>query len=144
MKKYSIKEVSELFQLTPATLRYYETMGILTNVSRSASGHRIYKEMHLNRLRTICCFKNTGMTISQLQEFFSYEEDQNNHIDDILALLESQKTLVMTQMFELQKTYGHVLRKLNYFQDRKNSLENGDPLPDWKDYKNKNFTEELL
>lgn len=142
MKEYSIKEVSDMFQLTPATLRYYEDMGILTNVPRTASGRRIYKEMHINRLRTICCFKNTGMTITQLQEFFTYEEDQNNHIDDILILLQRQQDTVEAQMKELQKTYAHVLRKQHYFQDIKTSLENGEPHPDWSDYKYKDFTDQ--
>ena len=35
MDTYTIKEVSEMFHLPSSTLRYYEDLGILTNVGRS-------------------------------------------------------------------------------------------------------------
>lgn len=38
MDTYTIKEVSEMFHLPSSTLRYYEDLGILTNVGRSKSG----------------------------------------------------------------------------------------------------------
>ena len=40
MDTYTIKEVSEMFHLPSSTLRYYEDLGILTNVERSKSGQR--------------------------------------------------------------------------------------------------------
>ena len=87
MAQYTIREISEMFQLPSSTLRYYEDMGILTNIARTDSGQRIYEDCHVNRLRTICCFKNAGMSIAQLKEFFSYESSESEHIDDILLLL---------------------------------------------------------
>lgn len=42
MDTYTIKEVSEMFHLPSSTLRYYEDLGILTNVGRSKSGQRVY------------------------------------------------------------------------------------------------------
>ena len=56
MDTYTIKEVSEMFHLPSSTLRYYEDLGILTNVGRSKSGQRVYIRGHINRLKTICCF----------------------------------------------------------------------------------------
>lgn len=43
MAEYTIREISDMFQLPSSTLRYYEDMGILTNIGRTASGNRIYK-----------------------------------------------------------------------------------------------------
>ena len=50
MDTYTIKEVSEMFHLPSSTLRYYEDLGILTNVGRSKSGQRVYIQGHINRL----------------------------------------------------------------------------------------------
>ena len=55
-KQYSIREVSAKFNLPASTLRYYEEVGILTDIPRNSSGKRIYLEKHINRLKTICCF----------------------------------------------------------------------------------------
>lgn len=143
MKEYTIKEVSAMFNLPASTLRYYEDMGILTNVGRTSSGQRFYLDMHINRLRTICCFKNTGMSISQLQAFFSYEANETEHIDDVLKLLTEHKESVAEKIKELERSYEHVLRKLHYYSDIKTSIETGEQLPNWQDYKFRSYKSEI-
>ena len=139
MKTYTIKEISNLFQLPTSTLRYYEEVGILTDIARTDSGQRIYEEKHINRLRTICCFKQTGMTISQLQSFFSYEETEQERIDDILSLLAQQKENVEKQLAQLQKAYEHVNRKLHYYGDIKQAMDAELPVPVWDTYRNQTY-----
>lgn len=139
MESYTIKQVSQMFHLPASTLRYYEDMGILTNIERSESGQRIYEQKHINRLRTIFCFKRTGMSIAQLQEFFSYEGDESAHIDDILHLLEKQKAHVAEQIAKMQQDLKHVERKLRYYGDIKTALDAGTELPHWTDYSEKEF-----
>lgn len=142
MAAYGIREISEMFRLPSSTLRYYEEVGILTNIKRTESGQRIYEDCHVNRLKTICCFKNTGMSITELKEFFSFESEELTHIDDILSLLNSRRELLTEQINHLQEAYAHILRKLHYYGDIKKSIEAELPLPQWKDYKYCSFTEE--
>ncbi|MFV0414527.1 MAG: MerR family transcriptional regulator [Oscillospiraceae bacterium] len=143
MAEFTIREISEQFQLPPSTLRYYEEVGILTGVGRTAAGQRIFTDRHVNRLKTICCFKNTGMSIAQLQEFFTYEMEEPQHIDEILLLLGGQKQSIEAQLTQLRQDHLHVLRKLAYYGDIKKSLAGGQPLPEWKNYRGKtNFGEE--
>ena len=82
------------------------------------------------------------MSIAQLKEFFDYEGRGTECIDDILILLNAHKESVNEQMKSLQKAYAHLLKKLHYYGDIKKSLETNQPLPEWKDYKFKTFTEE--
>lgn len=139
MQSYTIKEVSQMFQLPASTLRYYEDMGILTDIARTESGQRIYLQKHINRLRTICCFKRTGMSISQLQEFFPYEEEEPQHIGDILHLLQEQKIRVEEQLAKMQQDLKHVERKLAYYRDIQAAIEQGIPLPRWDSYRDRIF-----
>lgn len=141
MRTYTMKEVVDLFGLPASTLRYYEEMGILTNVGRTAANQRIYTEGHVGRLKSICCFKGTGMSIAKLQEFFSYEEQEAEHIDDILNLLTGQKEEVVKQLEQLRQDFEHVKRKLRYYSDIKAAMEAGTPHPDWTDYRNRTFEE---
>lgn len=83
------------------------------------------------------------MSISQLKEFFSYESEEMEHIDDILTLLNLHKTSVTEQLQSLKKSYIHLLRKLHYYEDIKKSLESNQPLSQWKDYKFKTFTDDF-
>lgn len=135
MKEYTIREISERFGLPASTIRYYEEEGILTNVGRTPSGQRVFTDGHVNRLRTVCCFKNTGMTINELKQFFAYEADEAAHLDDILALLQQRKESVTAQIAQLKEAYAHVLRKIHYYEDIQKSLNENLPLPQWKDYR---------
>ena len=135
MKEYTIREISERFGLPASTIRYYEEEGILTNVGRTPSGQRVFMDGHINRLRTVCCFKNTGMTINELKQFFAYETDEGAHLDDILALLQQRKESVTAQIAQLKEAYAHVLRKIHYYEDIQKSLNENLPLPQWKDYR---------
>ena len=86
-----------MFHMEPSTLRYYEDAGLLTNVGRTPAGQRIYLQCHINRMRTICCFKHAGMSIEDLKRFFAFEADEPEHIDDIVALLEDRRAAIEAQ-----------------------------------------------
>lgn len=139
MDKFTIKQVSEMFNIPSSTLRYYEEVGILTNIERTNNKQRVYTQAHINRLKTICCFKGTGMSISMLQSFFSYEEKGFEHIDDILDLLNERKTIVEDQLEELSYALQHVKRKLNYYEDIKKAININEDIPTWDKYRNKSY-----
>ena len=138
---YLIGEVSKMYHMAPSTLRFYEQEGILTNVEKNEHGQRIYTQGQLNRLGTICCFKGTGMTIAQLKAFFTYEEDEETHIDEIVCLLQEQKESVKEQMEALSRDYEHVLRKLCFYSEVRSSIQKGEKRPDWDQYRDKTFPE---
>src|SRR5215204_48676 len=47
---YRIKDVADRSGFTPATLRYYEEIGLLPDVERTNAGYRLYDERSLDRL----------------------------------------------------------------------------------------------
>ncbi len=140
MQTYTIKDISRMFHMPASTLRYYEALNILTNIQRTPSGRRIYEQKHVNRLRSICCMKRTGLPLSRLQIFFAYEADEAEHLDDILNLLSEQRRRVLQQLMQLQLDLAHVNRKLHYYHDIKAARATGEPHPNWSDYREKQFT----
>lgn len=137
MKTYSIRELSELFALPASTLRYYEEVGLLTDIKRDGK-HRVYEECHFHRLKALCCFKETGMSIAQLQTFFSYEKDTNKN-EEMVELLAEHTEKVSAQIENLQKNMQHVQRKLAFYQDICQAEQAQQPLPEWDEYRDKVF-----
>ena len=133
MKNYTIREISEMFELPSSTLRYYESEGLLPEVPKSSSGQRIYSDEHVERLKCINCFKRTGMTIPQLRKFFIYEADEAAHIDKIISLLKDQEQIVNEKLIQLQKDSAHVHHNVESYSEIKHALENNLPLPVWVD-----------
>ncbi|TPF95524.1 MerR family transcriptional regulator [Bifidobacterium sp. UTCIF-39] len=138
---YSIRQIAAMFHMQPSTLRYYEDAGLLTNVERDSAGQRVYRECHINRLRTICCFKHAGMSISELQRFFSYESDEVGHIDEIMKLLYERHEALDEQRRALEEAHAHLLRKLHFYGDIQKATRENRPLPQWSDYRHAEFTE---
>jgi DNA-binding transcriptional MerR regulator len=60
-----IAEVAQRSGFTPATLRYYETIGLL-DPARTAGGYRAYDERSVDRLAFIARAKQLGCTLDEI------------------------------------------------------------------------------
>ena len=130
---YSIKEVSTMFSLAASTLRYYEELGLLGIVPRSTNKQRIYNQTHIHRLRGIQCFKQTGLSITKMQEFFRYEESLSDHATEILSLVEEHQCNILLEITRLQEELLHINDKVAYYTAVKNAVQCNVPLPNWED-----------
>ncbi|WP_408896831.1 MerR family transcriptional regulator [Nocardioides sp. R1-1] len=69
-RTFSIKEAAALTGLPASTLRYYESIGVVAPVGRSASsGHRVYTEDDLDLLTWVACLNATGMSVSDMKQY---------------------------------------------------------------------------
>lgn len=65
---YRITDVAERSGFTPATLRYYEDIGLMTPLGRTGAGYRIYDDASLERLRFIARAKQLGCTLEEITD----------------------------------------------------------------------------
>jgi MerR family transcriptional regulator, copper efflux regulator len=68
MSTFQIAEVAQQSGFTPATLRYYEEIGLLAPVRRTDAGYRLYDEVSLIRLRFIARAKQLGCSLDEIAE----------------------------------------------------------------------------
>ena len=64
-----IKDFSNSVGLSPHTLRYYEKIGLLKNVQRNSSGHRVYstKDLKSREIATVAALTALGNCAPQLK-----------------------------------------------------------------------------
>jgi MerR family transcriptional regulator, copper efflux regulator len=65
---YQIKDVADLSGFSPATLRYYEQIGLLPQATRSASGYRVYDDATVARLAFIGRAKQLGCSLEEIAD----------------------------------------------------------------------------
>jgi DNA-binding transcriptional MerR regulator len=53
--------------LSRGTVLYYESLGLLKPVRRSAGNYRLYGERDLERLRQVCLYRNAGLKLSDIR-----------------------------------------------------------------------------
>ena len=62
---YKINEVAKRSGFTPATLRYYEEVGLVPLPTRTEAGYRMYDDRALERLAFIARAKQLGCTLEE-------------------------------------------------------------------------------
>ena len=63
-----IGELARLSGMRPATLRYYESRGLLSRTSRTEAGYRSYTPESAAQLRLIRWAKGLGFTLREIRE----------------------------------------------------------------------------
>jgi DNA-binding transcriptional MerR regulator len=141
---YTIAQISEKFGVAASTLRYYEDLGLLRNVERAESGHRIYSEDHIGKLEAINCFKKAGMSISEIRDFFEYEKNEEESIDDMMRLLKRRSEIMLEEFAEAYESYEHILKKLDYYGHIEKAIRQGKELPKWAKFDKKDYHQKAL
>jgi DNA-binding transcriptional MerR regulator len=66
---WSISQAAEKCGLSQHTLRWYERIGLVGPVSRSADGRRTFSDADLDWLATLTKLRETGMTVSDMRRY---------------------------------------------------------------------------
>ncbi len=70
-----IQEVAAETGLTPRSIRYYEEMGLLSQVARSEGAYRLYDADDLDRLRFIAALRNdAGFSLAEIGQLLEDEQ----------------------------------------------------------------------
>jgi MerR family transcriptional regulator, aldehyde-responsive regulator len=106
----TITEVSEKFDVSQDTLRYYERIGLIPSVNRNKSGIRDYTEEDCRWVEFIKCMRNAGLPIEVLIEYVGLFQQGDATIEARKGLLTEQRKLLIEKMEDMKKT----LERLDY------------------------------
>lgn len=65
----AISVVAAATGLTRHTLRYYEHIGLITDIERSPSGHRSYSPADVKWVEFLLRLRETGMPVDEMRQF---------------------------------------------------------------------------
>lgn len=112
-----IAEVSERYNISPDTLRYYERIGLIPPVSRNGSGIRDYSGTDIQRVEFIKCMRGAGLPIETLIEYIGLLQQGDKTIEARKELLKEQRELLLGRMKELQSTLDMLDYKISLYED---------------------------
>ena len=111
MKKYTVKALSTLANVSVRTLHYYDEIDLLKPSSRSESGYRYYEEEDLLKLQQILFFRELELPLEKIKEIITAPDF------DLKSTLKSHRKKMMerSKRFKvLIKTIDNTLDKLNH------------------------------
>lgn len=106
----TIKEVSEKYGIPADTLRYYEKVGVIPPVTRTAGGIRDYSAADISWVENAKCMRAAGLSIDFLIEYQKLYSEGDTTFKERLDLLNEQRNLLLIQKQQLEET----LNKLDY------------------------------
>ncbi|MCI9630625.1 MerR family transcriptional regulator [Thomasclavelia cocleata] len=112
----TIKEVSEKFGIPSETLRYYERVGVIPPVTRTASGIRNYQEEDLAWVENAKCFRAAGVSIEALIEYLKLYSEGNSTFQARLDLLNEQRAILLAQQKQLVETLDRLDYKISKYE----------------------------
>ncbi len=112
---YTIQEVAEMTGVSAHTLRYYEKIGLLTDVGRQDNGHRRYIEDDLGWIHFLKLLRETGMSIQHMQQFMEFARQGDSTIADRIEVLTEHRCELAANIAQLQDHLEHLDRKIAYY-----------------------------
>ncbi|WP_041700752.1 MerR family transcriptional regulator [Clostridium kluyveri] len=113
-----IAEVSQKYDITADTLRYYERVGLIPPVNRSASGIRNYTEEDCNWVGFIKCMRSAGLSIEVLVEYVTMFQQGNSTIKARKELLIEQRRQLIERINEMKQTLERLDMKIDGYEEK--------------------------
>ncbi len=111
-----IAEVSERFEISSDTLRYYERIGLIPPVNRNGSGIRDYNELDTRRVEFIKCMRSAGLPIEVLIEYMDLVQQGDSTVEARKEILKQQRAQLAARMDEMQETLDLLDHKIEVYE----------------------------
>lgn len=109
--EYSIGEISELFELSKDTLRFYERKGLLSPV-RGENNYRIYRSIDLWKLNIIKRLRGLNFSIKDIKYFLDHRTRSTE-----LSYLKKEKEIIEKELNRLKKQHLSICDSLNELEN---------------------------
>lgn len=116
MKKLYLNEIAKRFNLSEATIRFYDEKGLMPFIKREANGYRYLNEIDLPWIEVIVCLKKTGMAIKNIKQYIDLCIKGESTVTTRHLMIINQKAVVETKIIELQNELQFLKEKEQYYQ----------------------------
>ncbi|OKP65798.1 transcriptional regulator [Paenibacillus sp. P3E] len=114
----NITQVAKLFDLSAATLRYYESIGLFPPVNRKESGVRDYNEEDIKWIDFIKCMRDSGLTIEALIEYTSLFASGDHSLEARKQILVNEREKLIQKRKELDESISRLAVKIKDYDGK--------------------------
>jgi len=113
----NIGEVAQRSGLNSRTIRFYESIGLVSPAGRSAGGYREYAENDVHRLRFVASARALGFSVDEIRRLLTLYDDRDRssadvkrlvveHVGEIDRKLDELKAMRRTLMHLAERCHG--------------------------------------
>ena len=113
----TISEVAKKYNLSADTIRYYERIGLIPRVNRSASGIRDFTENDCGWVEFIICMRGAGLPIEALIDYVALFQQGDMTVEARKSILVEQRDVLAERMKEMQSTLERLNQKIEHYEE---------------------------
>ena len=113
----TIKEVSEKYEISQDTLRYYERVGMIPPVTRTAGGIRNYPKEDPRWVELAQCMRSAGLPVEAMIEYVRLFQEWDSTISARLQLLTDQREMLLEQRRQIDETLNRLNYKISRYEE---------------------------
>ena len=113
----TIKEVSQKYNISSDTLRYYERVGMIPPVTRTAGGIRDYSESDLGWVELTLCMRGAGLPVEAMIEYVKLCQQGDSTIEARMLLLKEQMETLLEQKAQIESTIKRLDFKISRYEE---------------------------
>ena len=125
----NISEAAKITGLTAATLRYYESEGLIPPVTRKNGGVRDYQQDDLGWIDFIKCMRSAGMSVDSLIEYTTLFRNGTQSDEARKNILIRERDQLLAKQKEISETIERLNGKIKSFEGKMRESE--DSLMHW-------------
>lgn len=101
-QQFNIGQASARSGVTAKMIRYYESLGLLPSVARSAGGYRLYGDNEVHTLRFIGRARNLGFGMDEIAELLKLWQNRRRASADV-------KRIALARVADLERRVNELL-----------------------------------
>ena len=113
----TISEVAKKYNLSADTIRYYERIGLIPRVNRSASGIRDFTENDCGWVEFIKCMRGAGLPSEALIDYVALFQQGDMTVEARKSILVEQRDVLAERMKEMQSTLERLNQKIEHYEE---------------------------
>lgn len=102
MASYLIGDIASKLNISADTLRYYEKIGVLSKVARTASGRRAYNDNDIARLRFVRRAQKMNFTLAEIAALLKMRDHPQRARNKVRKLTEKKLADIETSLADLK------------------------------------------
>ncbi len=112
----TIKEVAEKYDISTDALRYYERVGMIPSVTRSAGGIRNYTDDDIAWVELVICMRGAGLPVEAIIEYVRLFKEGDSTMQARLDLLKEQRENLLMQRKKIEETINRLNYKISVYE----------------------------
>ena len=115
----NIKSASDLLGISADTIRYYERVGLVPPITRTATGIRDFQDQDIEAREFIKCFRSAGVSVDSLVAYMSLYQKGDETREERLGILEDEKKKLEERLSQLQTALNRLNLKTKLYKEGK-------------------------